>query len=258
MRLSELQARMQADILARSTGIVPRLKVPSGTDAARRLGVYQDAYKLRLIDMLATYHPVLLAYMGDAAFNTMANAYFDKFPSSHANARNVARRLPIFLKVAINYHHIAALAEIASLERAIEDVFDAPDSNIASLADLQQVGPQSVETMQIILAPATEIVSFTSNGYDIFLALKQETTPPPHEPLEEPANVLVWRSEETSRFRLLAAEEAMLLKEATGGKSFAALCEMAAFMEDGETAAARVAGYLVEWLNSGLVARLAA
>ncbi|MEZ5800822.1 MAG: DNA-binding domain-containing protein [Nitratireductor sp.] len=202
MRLSELQARMQADILTRSTGIVPRLKVPSGTDAAKRLGVYQDAYKLRLIDMLATYHPVLLTYMGDAAFNTMANAYFDQFPSSHANARNVARRLPNFLQAATDYHHIAALAEIASLERAIEDVFDAPDTHLASLADLQHVDPQSVETMQIVLAPAMEIVSFTSNGYDIFLALKQGNDPPPHEPLEEPANVLVWRSGENSAFPL--------------------------------------------------------
>ncbi|MEZ5870687.1 MAG: DNA-binding domain-containing protein [Nitratireductor sp.] len=258
MRLAELQQGMQADILARSTAIAPELKVRAGASPEKRLGIYQDAYKLRLIDITRTYHPILLAYMGDEAFQAMTSEYFDHVPSNHANARHVARRLPHFLQTAPSYSAIPSLAEIAALERAIEDVFDATDSAVATLADLQAIDPQAVESLRVIPIPAMELVRFATNGYDIFLALKQETVPSTLAHPGETTTVLVWRADETSRFRKLGAEEAMLFTEVAKGSSFATLCEMAAFMDGAETAAARVASYLVEWLNSGLVSRLEA
>ena len=71
-----------------------------------------------------------------------------------------------------------------------------------------------------------------------------------------PASALVWRQGLGSKYRLLEAEEAMLVGEAMAGKDFAALCEMAAFMDDADTAPARLAGYLTTWLNAEMIAGL--
>ena len=126
--LAELQERLQADIMQRSGSTLPEIRTPPGRDKAKRLAVYQSAYKLRLIEILGLSHEKLWAYLGDEQFHEMADRYFDACPSSHPNARFVSARLPQFLATDGRYTGQPVLAEIAAIEEALEDVFDAADA----------------------------------------------------------------------------------------------------------------------------------
>lgn len=54
-------------------------------------------------------------------------------------------------------------------------------------------------------------------------------------------------------FRVLSYEEAMAWNEGAGGTSFAGLCEILATYGGEEDAPARAAGYLQNWILSGLL-----
>ena len=255
MKLADLQKSMQQDVLNRTTQSISMLKVPYGQNVKSRLEVYQNAYKLRLVEILGVTHPILWTYMGDEAFWKMANQYFDVCPSNHPNARWVASRLPDFLSTDKEYFKIPVLGELASLERAIEDAFDAKDGELATMESLANIPPGQVEGMHLQFPNSLFLLAFKYNSFDIYQALKKEQSPPASQSLSQNCHVIVWRKDETSRYREILAEEAMLLESAQSGKSFSTLCEMASVMDDPETSAGRVAGYLTNWIQADLVSK---
>jgi hypothetical protein len=102
--------------------------------------------------------------------------------------------------------------------------------------------------------PAALRLTFGTNAAEIWMALKDETAPPEAERLPEPHAVIVWRHEFMSRFRPLAAEEAMMWDEAAKGVRFGVLCEMVATFGGEDDAELRAATYLKSWLDTGMLA----
>lgn len=254
--LAELQERLQADIMQRSGSTLPEIRTPPGRDKAKRLAVYQSAYKLRLIEILGLSHEKLWAYLGDEQFHEMADRYFDACPSSHPNARFVSARLPQFLATDGRYTGQPVLAEIAAIEEALEDVFDAADAPLATMADLAALPAERIDGLTLVFSPSLRLLAMKTNALDIFQALKDETEPPQPATDGESRPLLVWRQELRSHYRQTGAEEDMLLREGMAGKPFSALCEMASVMDDPDSAAARVAGYLTGWINGEMVSEL--
>ena len=254
--LAELQQRLQADIMQRSGRTLPQIKTPPGSDKQKRLAVYQDAYKLRLTEILGNTHERLWTYLGDEQFYRLASRYFDAFPSNHPNARFVSSRLPQFLATDGRYTNQPVLAEIAAIEEALEDVFDAPDAPVATMEDLAATPPEQIAGLTIAFAPSMQMLVLKTNALDIFQALKDGNKPPEPAQAEEAHNVLAWRQDLRSHYREIGTEEEMLLDQGMAGKPFSTLCEMASVMDDPETAAARVAGYLTGWINSEIISEL--
>ncbi|MCB1385029.1 MAG: putative DNA-binding domain-containing protein [Nitratireductor sp.] len=254
--LADLQQRLQQDILHRGTASLASIRAPEGINKAGRLGVYQNAYKLRLVEILSGEYDGLWAYMGDKAFWRMADRYIDACPSSHPNARYVSNRLAEFLATDPRYREMPALADLARLEFAIEWAFDSPDADRATMETLAALPPERIGDMVLTFAPQVQLITTATNTIDLLPALRAKQTPPALEIAEAPRKVLVWRQEFVSKYREPAAEEAMLIEQALAGKPFATLCEMAAVMDDADTAAGRVAGYLTHWINSEMISKL--
>lgn len=254
--LAELQERLQADIMQRSHTTLPDIKSPPGSNKEKRLGVYQNAYKMRLIEILGESHEKLWIYVGDEQFYKMADRYFDACPANHPNARFVSSRLPQFLATDTRYKDQPVLAEIAAIEGALEDVFDAPDAPVADMDDLAAMPGERITEMTIVFSPAIRRLSLETNALRIFQSLKDESEPPSPAKLPEARHLLVWRQDFISRYREINAEEEMLIDQGIAGKPFSTLCELASVMDDPESAAARVAGYMTGWINGGLISEL--
>ena len=79
IRLARLQQNFQDYLLAEAGSgpvrgyIVDDAKV----GAARRLAIYHDAYRLRLIEALSSAYPKLQTLLGDRLFDDTARAYID-------------------------------------------------------------------------------------------------------------------------------------------------------------------------------------
>jgi hypothetical protein len=216
-------------------------------------GVYRHAYGSRLVDALRNDHGLLHSYIGDEMFDAMGYAYVAARPSHHPNLRWFSQGLPDFLKSTAPYSDHPILADLAALEKALNDAFDAADAPVLGLADMAAFAPELWNTLIFQPHPSSRRLDASSNVADVWLALKNDKTPPDAIALEQPTRLLVWRQDVTPMFRELAAEEAMMWDEAANGIPFGVLCSMLATYDDPDGAAARGAGYLHGWVTSGLL-----
>jgi hypothetical protein len=252
MNLAELQDSFQKALLAGDDRFLEVLADGPQEPKDVLLGLYRDAYILRLIEFVQNDHALLHSYVGDAYFDQLARAYAAANPSHTRNARYFCERLPTFLASAAPYDGHPQLAELAALEKALNDAFDAADAPALSVSDLAALPPDDWPDLVLAAHPSAIRLDQHTNAADIWMALNNDNKPPQPEPLAEPSRILVWR-QDAAKFRVLGVEEAMMWDEAARGASFGVLCEMAATFDDPDGAAARAAGYLQGWIASGLL-----
>lgn len=105
--------------------------LPSRTLAPlERLAIYQGMYPLRMHDALAADYPGLKGFLGDHLFGHFAADYVAKHPSRSYTLNRLGDRVPDFLRT---WHHPkrAFLRDLARLELAITEAFDAPEEPAA-------------------------------------------------------------------------------------------------------------------------------
>ena len=96
--LHELQTRFQAYLETGDDAIEQDIVSSADARAEHRLAVYYNAYRIRLIDCLAVDYPALAKLVGRDAFEDLALAYLQRFPSTHPSVRWFGRHLPVFLR----------------------------------------------------------------------------------------------------------------------------------------------------------------
>ena len=253
LTLAEIQDRFQAALLGGDESIFERVLDNSRTTRRTLMGVYQLAYVSRLVDIVRNEYPALEAWCGTDAFDELVRAYIAAVPSRTQNARWVGRRLPEFLRGHESAADVPELAEIADIERALADAFDAPDAPVLGLAGLQVFAPETWGRLVFAPHPSAVRINAAHNSFAIWQSLTKDATPPEAERLPEPEAVLVWRYGTSPRVRVMGAEEAMIWTEAGGGRRFDELCEMLAAFDDPAGAAGRAAGYLQGWLTAEMI-----
>jgi hypothetical protein len=216
-------------------------------------GVYRNAYVMRLVEFLQSDFEKLRLLMGEQRFGIMARDYIAAHPSGTPNARWYSRHLPRFLAGDPRYNGEPALRDMAELERAINDAFDAEDAPRFFLADLGKIDPGRIASARFATAPSVIRLSVTTTVAEAWPLLVEGAQAPAIRSLDSPAEILVWRQDESSRFRALQAEERMAFDAMRSGVPFGVLCEMIAVMDDPENAASRAAGYLRGWIETGIL-----
>jgi hypothetical protein len=214
-------------------------------------GVYRHAYGSRLIEAMRNDHELLHLYLGDEMFDEMGHAYVKARPSEHPNLRWFSQGLPDFLKSAEPYSNYPVLTDLAALEKALNDAFDAGEAPVLALETMAGFAPELWNDLVFQPHPSAFRLDLATNASAIWLALKNEEPPPEAAMLDQPSRLLIWRQDVTPMFRELSAEEAMMWDEAANRIPFGVLCEMLATYDDPEGAAARGAGYLHGWITSG-------
>lgn len=252
--LKQLQETFQRGILAGDDAILDEVK-----DSARErrnvlFGIYRHAYVARLAEVLAADYELVHAYLGDENFAKLAAGYVAANPSVQRSIRWFGRNLPVFIQNQPIYAGHAELADLAMLEKALADVFDAPDAEPLGLADLGAFAPEIWPRLVFHAHPASLRLTFQSNAADIWSALKEGAAPPQPARLTAPQAILAWRQDFIARFRPLPPEEAMMWDEAAKGVPFGLLCEMVATFGGESGAETRAATYLKGWVDTGLLA----
>jgi len=216
-------------------------------------GVYRYAYGSRLVEAMRNDHELLHLYLGDEMFDEMGHAYVKARPSAHPNLRWFSQGLPAFLKSTEPYATHLELSDLAALEKALNDAFDAAEGRVVALNDMTGFAPEAWSGLKFQPHPSASRLDLATNASAIWLTLKNDETPPDAVALEQPAHLLIWRQDVTPMFRELLAEEAMMWDEAANGIPFGVLCEMLATYDDPDSAAGRGAAYLHGWITAGLL-----
>lgn len=254
--LLDLQRRMQASVIAQgdTSNIEPDITTPCGITAAQRIGVYVDAYRLRLIEILADDYSALSTWLGEHEFARVAKAYIAAHPSDTRSVRWFGRHLGAFLQ-----DHEAdrpLLAELARFEWAQGIAFDAGDAEPVSMQQMAAIPPDRWPQLTFQLDPSVQRLGLHYNVAELFPALVSDQPCPEVRVETVPVCWLIWRRDLKVRWRKLAKDEAAGLDAIAGEADFGRLCEV--LCESGgmdETEAPQYAASMLKrWLSDGLIA----
>ena len=251
--LETLQAEFQALLLDRPQQFAAAVR-PGGIGVERRLAIYHQAYRARLVETLLDSYGHTAAYLGDEAFEHEARAYLIAHPSSHPSLRWFGAAFPAWL--AECHPRDLDIAELAALDWALRAAFDAADAQALTPADLAALPAEAWATVGFGLPPSYRRLRLSHNTLAIWQALDQDEAPPSAEVLTQPLDVLIWRRGSSPHFRSLAALEAAALDGLAQGLSFAALCQALSERFPETDIASEAGGLLRRWVEEGLLAGL--
>jgi hypothetical protein len=218
-------------------------------DPGERVAVYQGMYVGRLRDVLREDHPKLAEALG-AEFDGVARRYLSAHPSSHPSIRHFGRHLHAFLETDATARERPWLADLARLERARVDAFDAPDAEALKSADLAVVAPEDWADLRFTPVPSLCLVESAWTVHDVWSA-------PTERPVAGPVSLRVWRQEFKVFHAAMDPLEADALRALVAGAPFADVCDAVVRHVDVEEAPAEAGALLARWIEDGLVAALA-
>lgn len=252
--LAQLQADFQAYLFDSNKGAAFTKKIVNDKKVGvkKRLGIYADAYRLRIIEALSSAYPILKALLGDDLFDKAAHSYIEQYPSTYRNMRWVGDQMATHLQLTLPQYPIAA--EMAHFEWALSLAFDAEDAPVLSLQDLAAIPPENWADLRFKFHPAVQLLNPKFNVLLVWQALNIEDTPPIIQQINEP--YVVWRKDLSSHYRSLEVAEYAAIQQMIAGASFADLCEKLQESASEENATTQAAQYLAAWLNEGLLTAL--
>ena len=220
-----------------------------------RIGIYQEMYFLRLIEILEGDFSAVRHAIGEDDFPEVAKAYVVAYPSKHYDLCNLGAKFSIFLRAAKTLKHRAFLADLAKLERAIEEVFDEKQVKPLTIDELLGVPKEQWINMRLATVPALRLISsrYPINAY--FEAVRADEHPliPAARAtwlaVYRKKNFQVWRMElDRPQFAMLTA----LARGKTVGQAVEACLEVPEAQS--LDLAASVKSWFDEWAASGFFA----
>ncbi len=289
-RLHSLQSDFQSFLLEGDARIRQRVSGTGKASAELRLAIYHDAYRLRLIEALGSNYPVLQAWMGHEKFEQLSLAYLREYPSKHFSIRYFGDRLAQYLATNEIYRDKPFLSEMAKLEWALSQAFDAPDSAVIDITAVATVPPVAWPQMRFTFHASVQLLTLQWNVAPIWKAVNEylqierkqdscrgETSSTPSSSLspcqeesrredesidlptlvasEHPQSWLVWRQDLKNYFRSLSVDEAWALIAARH-HDFAGLCEGLCEWIDAQNVAPHAASLLKQWVTEGLIQKI--
>ncbi len=200
--------------------------------AAERLDVYANMYFYRLLECLGEDFPRVQAAVGGDRFHNLVTDYLLAHPSEQPSLRFLGRRLPRFLEAHALAREFPYLPDLARLDWARVEVFDAPDAVPLTRRALARLPEDRAGEARFTLIPAFELLPLRTA-------------------------VRVWRSGFVVYHRNISEEEARCLEMVRAGEGLARICQQIAAGRSVARATERVGRILQGWIDDGILADVA-
>jgi hypothetical protein len=219
-------------------------------DACARVDVYAQMYWMRIADALLEDFPRLAALVGDARFHTLARTYLVATPSRHPSLRYVGDGFADFLATHAADDLPPFAADLARLEWARLDVFDAPDAAVLTLADLRCVVPEEWAGLRLRAVPASTVLTLAWPVHTIWAAENAASG------VWEPAatTLRVWRDEFHVYQSSMDSAEAAAFAALRAGGTFGDVCAAIGSAVPAERAAEHAGALLLRWIDDRVLA----
>jgi hypothetical protein len=251
--LRELQWSLQAHLLGKPSAIAEAIVDAPPLPALERLGIYRNAYQVRLIDALDDTYPVLHAVLGDEDFFALGEQFVAAHPSIHRSIRWYGAELAEYLGTAPPYAEQPIFSEIALLEWTLAEVFDSADAEPVQRAALAAIDAAAWSELRFEFHPSLRRLNLLWNTVAVWQAMSREETPPDPKCGEYPVPWLLWRQDLQNYFRSMTADEAAALDAALNGGNFGDLCEALETYLSVDDIPLRAASLLGLWTDSGII-----
>jgi hypothetical protein len=255
--LADLQHGFQNYVLRGEPGVIARIGGAEGIDRQRRLRVYFDAYRLRLLEALAADYEALRMLLGEEQFSDACRSYVEATPSLFRNVRWYGAGLVEFLRTTPPWAEQPVAYELALFEWTLTLAFDAADHRGVRFEDFAGLSPSVWPKLRFMLHPSAHLIALRSNAPALRKAI-DAGEPLPRPTLADSAKPwLLWRKELTPRFRSLSEPESWALMTIKDGATFAVLCEGLCRWSVSEQAPSEAATLLRRWVDDELIREIA-
>lgn len=175
---------------SRSEEPILRWVADNGLSALRRIGIYRDGYRARLVECLVDDYPAVQALLGEDVFERLCHRYIQELPPgislNHYGARFAAhcrRAAP---------SHAPLACELAQLEWALVKAVHGSDARTLRAEQLAELSLADWETAALVPSPTLTLLEtvYPVNAY--FQAFRDGCSPEPPQP--QPGWVAVCRS----------------------------------------------------------------
>jgi len=169
-----LRQRTALEKDARARHWAARVLTGSATlSPVQQLEVYREQYWLRHTGSLVEDFPGLSGILGQRAWERLVEGYLDRHPPEHFSLRDLGAKLASYVEEQVWLERQDLCRDMAALEWAYIECFDAPDSEPLDPTELQQIAPEAWTHARCVLQPALRLVRVNYPVTELRRALKR-------------------------------------------------------------------------------------
>jgi hypothetical protein len=251
--LRRLQRDLQNHLIDEDDAIAEAIVDAPPLPTLKRLGIYRNAYRVRLIEALDDTYPILHAVLGDEDFAALGEQFVAAHPSVHRSIRWYGGEFADFLERWPPYDEQPIFAELALLEWTLAEVFDAADAEAQPRAALSAIDASAWSGLTFDFHPSVRRLQLQWNTAAVWQAMSRGEDPPGPACADQPVPWLLWRQDLQNYFRSMAADESAALDSALRGDTFGEICESLIDWLPEEEIPLRAASLLATWADSGII-----
>jgi hypothetical protein len=229
--------------------------LPSATLApGERIGIYHGMYVLRMAEALESDYPALAHFLGEARWTALVRDYVLAHPSRSYTLNVLGASLPEWLGVADDLPRRGFCRDLARLEWAVTEAFDAPETPRLTAPELEAAPPEAWGEVRLVPSAALRLVELRWNANEWLDSAKDDKHDHP-KPRRRDAWVAVFRQSYSVYRRELSRPAFRLLEDLASGRSVGEALGRAR-RRRGTTGPEELARWFRQWASDGLFARL--
>jgi hypothetical protein len=221
---------------------------------AEQLEIYREQFWLRHTSSLVEDFPGLGGILGQEDWEKLAEQYLREVAPDSYTLRDLGARLAEVIERASWLPHRALCLDMARLELAYIEVFDALDTPPLAPERLAAIPEAAFADARLVIAPSVRLLSLRYPVADLRRQLRAESDEPVAIPDESPRNLVVYRRELQLWDMPVSGVAFTFLAALASGKALGAAAELAANTPQAETELAEnIGAWLREWTAKGLI-----
>ncbi len=213
-----------------------------------QLEIYREQYWLRHVGALEEDFESLVHLLGDDAFHGLARAYLSANPPDSYTLRDLGARLPAFVAGNAPYDADPLIADLARLEWAFVEAFDAPDAPPLDTHAIAAASEDDWAGAHVLLHPSVQRVVM-EHPADVYRASARKGEAPVR-PDKRRVYMIVYRGPESLQYIDIEPLAFALLERLAAGEPLASACERIA---DGADIEAQVGAWFQQWSSYGWI-----
>jgi hypothetical protein len=219
-----------------------------------QLEIYREQFWLRHTSSLVEDFPGLCGILGQDEWEKLAEAYLRSVTPDSYTLRDLGSRLPEVIAQATWLPHRALCLDMARLELAYIEVFDAADSPPLLPERLGAIPQERFGEVRLVVAPSVRLLELDYPVADLRRKLRDESDGTVAIPAPCAQCLVVYRRELRLWDMPISPVAFAFLAALSTGKALGEAAELAATTPEAEEElGARIGSWLQEWTGKGLL-----
>jgi hypothetical protein len=219
-----------------------------------QLEIYREQFWLRHTTSLLEDFPGVSGILGQADWERLAEHYLREVVPDSYTLRDLGSRLPQVIDQAMWLPHQALCLDMARLELAYVEVFDAPSSPPLAPERLSHLAEEELLRARLVIAPSVRLLSVSYPVADLRRALRAEGDEAVAIPEARSQNLVVYRRELRLWDMPVSSVAFAFLTGLARGVPLGTAAEAAAVTAEAEAELGQnIGAWFREWASKGLI-----